>query len=237
MPPYGDEVRARLLDHVRRDPGIVVADAAQLLGLCPSTVSYHVRVLARRQRIVPIHVGRNVALFVAGEGSCPWMRGLIPHLRDPVVQAAAAQLLQGPVQVGQVARAHGLPRHRASGVLRRLERAGACDRTRAGLGRAPPERIACLERAVLRQRCSKQGACGPRVEREAAPAAAERGTRSAVVEAERAPAAAERGTRSAVVEAERAPAARSYPRQLTLNPSPSGRMSVSTPGVPEARRL
>ncbi|MCA1814470.1 MAG: hypothetical protein LC624_11055 [Halobacteriales archaeon] len=208
MPPHGDEVRAQLVEHVRRDPGMALIEAARLLGVNASTASYHARVLVRRRGICAVPVGRRVALFAAGDGSCPWMRALLPELRDPAVQSAAAQLLQGPVQVGTLARTLGVPRARAARVLRRLENLGACERTRSGVGRAPPQRLPCLERAVLRQRCSKLGTCDPLARTE-----------------------------------ERLPDPRiaftpTYePRHDTLSPSPKGRMSVSTPGVLDARRL
>jgi DNA-binding IclR family transcriptional regulator len=188
MPPHGDQVRARLLDAVRRDPGVNLADAAKALAMDPSTVGYHARILARRRKLAVQPAGRSLALFAAGDGACPWMREALPCLRDPRARAAAAMLLEGPVPVGRVARAQGLGRCQASRMLRRMERAGIARRARTGMAALHEERRACLERALRRQRC-RPGACQAQV------------------------------------------------RRLTLSPSPSGRMSVSTPGVEDARRL
>lgn len=48
MPPHGDEIRARLLDLARREPGLSLAGAGAALGLDSSTIAYHARILARR---------------------------------------------------------------------------------------------------------------------------------------------------------------------------------------------
>lgn len=81
MPPKGDLARQRLLEAVKRDPGIGPAVAARLLGMDPSTASYHVRVLARRGRLIAQRAGGTLALFENGHGACPWMRGALPALR------------------------------------------------------------------------------------------------------------------------------------------------------------
>lgn len=190
MPPQGDLVRLRLLEEVRRRPGLPLPEAAAQLGLHASTVAYHVRILERRRLLLAQRGGRRVALFLPGQGACAWMRGVLPALRDAEVRAAATLLLRGPLAPCQVRGRLGLRRSRAARVVHRLLDAGALERVDRGVFRVPEARAACLARALAGQRCAAGGAC------EAAQS-----------------------------------------RTLTLRPSPSGRMSVSTPGVVDASAL
>lgn len=78
----GGVERARIVERLREDPGLRPSDLARDFEVHPSTAEYHLRRLARQERITRVRVGRQLHHYVIGDGLCRRGRRLHARLTD-----------------------------------------------------------------------------------------------------------------------------------------------------------
>ncbi len=124
---------ARVLDHglrraivrcVRERPGLTVAELARVNGVDPKTMTHHLRVLARAGWLQPLPQGRGRLWFLPGDTREP--------APAPRVVRALHALRGGAATPAALARALGVPRGTAGGLLEGLARLGLARRGESG---------------------------------------------------------------------------------------------------------
>lgn len=125
------DTRRTILDSVATTPGLTVREMADDLGVHYKTALYHARRLVRAGHIVILQEGNRAHCYLPGA------RPAWPP-RPRAVEALHA-LMHGARTPADLARALGVPRGTAGGLLRRLERASLVVRADDGWRVAAPE--------------------------------------------------------------------------------------------------
>jgi predicted transcriptional regulator len=130
--------RSALLDLARTQPGILMGEAARVLGCSFHTAEHHVRILKRSGELDALKVGRNVAIYPLGSVPLKSRAALVHLRRGP--QAAALRAIHLNVGIGLVELAALLGSNKSSthAKLRRLQGHGLIERDAAG-GYVPTE--------------------------------------------------------------------------------------------------
>lgn len=93
-PENGDATRRRILDAVGREPGIHKSELCRRLELGWGTVSYHLDVLCRDERVRILEDGREARIF---DGDLPENQMVwIASLREELGQSLVARLQELP---------------------------------------------------------------------------------------------------------------------------------------------
>jgi hypothetical protein len=147
----GNRMRQRLLALLEVEPGICVTAAARRLGSSTQGITYHARVLARRDALVVVERGAVRHLFLNGTAT-PCSRRLLPALQAPSVRVAADQLAARGVLEASWLRDQGRSRATSRRVLAQLVEEGVAHRARGRII-AIEARRPCLERALRAEPC------------------------------------------------------------------------------------
>lgn len=118
------EARRAMLDRLRAYPGLTVGELAHGLGVDYKTAQHHARMLAKAGQLVVVRDGRLCQCYLPGG----------PRERPPAprVVAALVAMRSGALTPSGLARALGLPRGTAGGLLEALVRRGLARRDGEG---------------------------------------------------------------------------------------------------------
>jgi predicted transcriptional regulator len=112
----GHDLRRAIVRAVSEHPGQSVAELARMHGVDPKTIVHHLRMLERAHRVHPVSVGRARRWFAPGAP---------PDAKPPPRFVRALEALRaGARSPAELARALGIPRGTAGGLLRGLARLG-----------------------------------------------------------------------------------------------------------------
>lgn len=144
--------RARIVDHLRRSPGLRPSDVARRFGVHPSTAEYHLRRLARQGTVVRVRAGRELHHYPAGEGWCQRSRAAHARLTE-----AGRGLLKLGLDRGVFPRQAIVNRgHSASAVrwaIDRFQEVGILERMAWGVYEVPEDVHACVRAALSEVPC------------------------------------------------------------------------------------
>lgn len=119
----GGRTRERILEALRRAPGMNTSELRQAVGLAWATVAYHLRVL-ERQGFVHLQPKRRGWLCFPIDIPVR-QRGVVAALRDPDTARVLAALLEGNAMgITQLSQALGLPEHSVRSRLVHLQGSG-----------------------------------------------------------------------------------------------------------------
>jgi DNA-binding transcriptional ArsR family regulator len=134
IPPseaLSSEVRRRLYERVRADPGLSLSDLAQRMGLSWGNTVHHLGVLRRSGLVVSLRHGRYRRWFVAGQE--PGERAQVAALRNATSARVAKAVLESPgLSQKQLADRLGMTPQAVHWHLVRLAGAGLVRRVRDG---------------------------------------------------------------------------------------------------------
>lgn len=146
--------RSRLLELARAQPGVLVGDAAKLLGLAYHTTWHHARMLKKCGHVETVTVGRNVAVYPVGSVALAQRASLVNLRRGPQGAALRFIHLNPGLPLAEVARRTGTNKSSAHAKLGRLLRQGLIERDRdAGyhITRSGEELLAKIDREAQRR--------------------------------------------------------------------------------------
>ena len=153
--------RERIARLVRESPGLSATSLGNTAGLDDTTVSYHLRRLARENRVVSEDTGRERVWFARAPGCayCPVLRRAIPLLRRETPRSLAHALGPDPRSIRGLALTIGL----RPGAVRRaaegLEEAGLVERNAYGHVQLREGAEVCREKALASDPCPEWGRC------------------------------------------------------------------------------
>ncbi len=144
--------RQRILDAVRRYPGIHLRELARELGMSIALVEYHVPFLQRNDLLITESDGSYTRLYATGENAVPadrrpWLAVLRQEHPLRIVLALLGE--DGPVRHGALHTTTGLGKSKLSFHLRKLESAGIVEKTPDGFALVDRE---TTKRLLLRHR-------------------------------------------------------------------------------------
>ncbi len=146
--------------YVKDHPGCAVADVARQLNVDHSTATYHLRRLAREDRITTEMAGRVRGHVVNGAGFCPYLTRVLPRLRTPEARAVLEALAtRDHAGVVELASEHGMDRSSVRWALQVLQDVGLVERVGRGTYQVPRDRRVCAARAAASRGCSRWGLC------------------------------------------------------------------------------
>lgn len=149
----GGVQRASIVERLRETPGLRPSDLARVFDVHPSTAEYHLRRLAREDRITRERVGRELYHYVIGDGLC--RRGRKVHAR---LTEAGRGLLRLAVDRRVVARQAVVERGFSSSAVRwaidRFIELGALERLAWGVYEMVDDWTPCTVAALREAPCT-----------------------------------------------------------------------------------
>lgn len=141
------EKRVRMLELARSRPGLLMAHAAEALGLSYHTARHHARILARCGHLQLVQAGHSVALYPTGLVDAPQRSALVHLRRGPQADVLRQVRAQPGISVSELAAILGTGRSSACAKLKRLEIAGLT--AASGRGRYAPTPLGLQTLALL----------------------------------------------------------------------------------------
>ncbi|MHB8584548.1 MAG: MarR family transcriptional regulator [Thermoplasmatota archaeon] len=150
-------LRGDILHWMSRSPGATPSDVARAFAVDHSTATYHLRRLSRAGLLTEAQQGRAMRYFPTGCGICPYMRGVLPILRDTrytkILDKIEERGWATPADLGP-----SIEESLVRGRLRRLRDARLIRRGPAGW-ELTPETMVCRARARSDGACDMWGHC------------------------------------------------------------------------------
>lgn len=159
--PTDDPNAARLaaLGYLSGCPGASTRMVARALGLDETTADYHLRRLAKQERLQSEMRGRERAWWPIGGRHCPVLRRAIPALRREETRAAALALTRAPATANELADRARISLATARWSARVLADAGLAQRTRNGRIHLAEGATPCIALAAEGKGCDQWGKC------------------------------------------------------------------------------
>lgn len=145
--------------HVAAMPGASASVIARAVGMHESTVTYHLRRLARRGLVHVEPRGRERRWYAAGCGLCPVLRAAIPILRRDEARRVAAALDETPRSASVLARRADVRVGTVRWTAATLEQAGIVQKSRGGRVALHEGARVCIMKAGAEEACGAWGAC------------------------------------------------------------------------------
>lgn len=146
--------RARIVQHLRAEPGLRPSDLARAFDVHPSTAEYHLRRLAEEDRVARVRVGRELHHYVTGDGLCRRGRQVHARLTD-AGRALLREALDRRVVPRQAVVERGFTASAVRWAIDRLTDVGALERLAWGVYELQEGWQGCVLAALREDACGR----------------------------------------------------------------------------------
>lgn len=144
--------RARVIEHLREQPGARPSDVARVFDVHPSTAEYHLRRLEREGRVIRVQVGRQLHHYAAGQGLCCTSREVHARL-TPAGQRILEIGLERGIFPRQAIVGGAFTSSAVRWALDQLSEAGVVERLAWGVYQLVDESRSCVRSALAETSC------------------------------------------------------------------------------------